>query len=73
MLQSNLKQMLDSRRLSIREFSKRIEYRPETVRLLYNNELVRIPAELIVRICKEFNCTPNDLFTITNKEEGDEQ
>ena len=73
MLKSNLKAMLDSRRMSIREFSHLIEYRPETVRQLYNDELIRIPAELIVRVCRELNCTPNDLFTITEDDGAPEK
>lgn len=72
MLQSNLKQLLDSRRMSIREFSRRIDFRFESVRQLCNNELTRIPVELIERVCEELNCTPNDLFTLSNKKENDE-
>lgn len=65
MLQSNLKALLDARRMTIREFSRRINYRFETVRQLANNDLLRVPVELIERVCLELNITPNDLFTIT--------
>lgn len=64
MLQSNLKGLLEARRLTIREFARMIDYRFETVRQLYNNDLTRIPVELIERVCTELKCTPNDLFTI---------
>jgi DNA-binding Xre family transcriptional regulator len=64
MLKSNLKELLYARRLSIREFARMIDFRFETVRQLYNNEIYRIPIELIEKVCIELNCTPNDLFTI---------
>lgn len=67
MLKSNLKEMLEARRMSIREFSRKIDFRFESVRQLCNNELTRLPVELIERVCKELNCTPNDLFTITKE------
>jgi DNA-binding Xre family transcriptional regulator len=68
MLQSNLKDLLHSRRISIREFSRMIDYRFDAVRLLHNNELKRIPAELIERVCIELNVTPGDLFTVVKEE-----
>lgn len=68
MLQSNLKSLLKRNGYaSIREFANKIEYRFETVRQLCNNDLVRIPAELIERVCIELKCTPNDLFTIVTE------
>lgn len=69
-LQSNLKALLDRRRISIREFARMIDYRFETVRLLYNNELTRVPIELMERICTELNCTLNDLFTVVQEPKG---
>lgn len=72
MLQSNLKDLLHNRRLTIREFSRMIDYRFETVRQLYNNEILRVPVELIERVCVELNCTPNDLFTIVKDKEETE-
>lgn len=65
MLQSNLKSILTLKGITIREFSRRIDYRFETVRQLANNELARLPVELIERTCIELNVTLNELFTIT--------
>ena len=67
MLKSNLKDLLHQRRLSIREFSRMIDYRFDAVRLLHNNDLKRIPADLIERVCIELNCTPGDLFTVVKE------
>jgi DNA-binding Xre family transcriptional regulator len=69
MLQSNLKELLHSRRISIREFSRMIDYRFDAVRLLHNNELKRIPAELIEKTCIALNVTPGDLFTVIRDSE----
>lgn len=70
-LQSNLKEMLDQRRLSMREFANRIDYRFESVRQLCRNELLRIPVELIERTCTELDCTISDLFTVNKGGETD--
>lgn len=64
MLTCHLKPMLDARRMSMRAFAERIDYRFETVRKLCRNEIERIPKDLVERICKEFNCTPGELFSI---------
>jgi DNA-binding Xre family transcriptional regulator len=64
MLVSHLKPMLDARRMSIRQFAKRIDYRFEAVRQLYNNDLLRIPAELIDKTCLELNIQPGELFSV---------
>jgi DNA-binding Xre family transcriptional regulator len=66
-LKSNLKDLLTMKRLSIREFSRMIDFRFETVRQLYNNEITRIPADLIERTCRELRITPGELFTITDE------
>lgn len=56
MIKSNLKEMLDSRRISIRQFSERIDYRFESVRQMYHGTTTRIPVELLDRVCRELNC-----------------
>lgn len=63
MLQVHLKAILNVRKISIREFSKRINYRFETVRKFHNGELERIPVELLKRACRELNCDISDLIT----------
>lgn len=71
MLVFHVKEMADARRMSIRELSRRVDYRFETVRNVYHNEydkILRIPRELIERLCREFNCSVGELMTI----EGDD-
>lgn len=67
MLKSNLEELLNERGLSIREFARRIDYRFESVRLLYNNEMARIPTELIERCCRELDCSISELFSIVDE------
>lgn len=64
MIKSNLKELLDARKLSIREFAQKIDYRFETVRRFYNDTLVRVPMELIERCCLELGCDVNELIVI---------
>ncbi|WP_244996892.1 helix-turn-helix domain-containing protein [Paenibacillus woosongensis] len=68
MLRSNLKALADGHNVSIRELSRAINYRFESVRLMYNDELERYPRDLLGRLCAYFNCDPNDLFTIDSHE-----
>lgn len=64
MLKSNLKTILAVKKMSIREFARRIDYRMPTVNQLYNNEIKRIPADLIERACKELHCTVGELLYV---------
>lgn len=63
-LHSNLQALIDERRITIRELATRIDYRFESVRQLCKNELVRIPVELVERVCSELNVDIADLFTV---------
>ncbi|GAA0373085.1 helix-turn-helix transcriptional regulator [Paenibacillus motobuensis] len=63
-LRSNLKALADERNVTIREISRAIDYRFETVRLMYNDELERYPRDLLMRLCTYFNCGPGELFTV---------
>lgn len=62
MVKSNLKQLLDERELSIRQVAKDIEYRLESVRQLYNDEVERYPRELLTKLCSYLNVTPGEIL-----------
>jgi DNA-binding Xre family transcriptional regulator len=68
-LRSNLAHILEQRRMSMRELARRVDYRFDTVRQLCNSESVRIPVELIERVCQELNIGITDLFTLEKKGE----
>lgn len=61
-LRSNLKALADARGVTIRELSRDIDYRFESVRQLYNDEMERYPRELLARLCAYFGCGIGDLF-----------
>ncbi|MEC2198633.1 helix-turn-helix transcriptional regulator, partial [Bacillus subtilis] len=45
MIKSNLKPLLDERKISIRQLSREINHEYPTVRKLYNDEMERYPRE----------------------------
>ena len=63
-IKSNLKKILDSRDLTIRQVSRDIDYRFDSVRQLYNDEIERYPRDLLSKLCTYLNVTPNDLLKL---------
>lgn len=70
-LESNLKEILAEKEMSIRELSRKVGFNFEAVRKLYNNELVRLPTDLILRVCLTLDVTLDELFTIKYKGSND--
>lgn len=66
-LASGLKPILDERGLSIRQLAAAIDYRPESVRMLYNNDMERLPRDLIARVCVYLDIDISDLLHINEK------
>lgn len=67
MLRSNLRQLCEAREareVTIREVARSIDYRFESVRQLYNDEMERYPRELLSRLCAYFNVGLSELFTL---------
>ncbi|MCM3273061.1 helix-turn-helix domain-containing protein [Paenibacillus elgii] len=67
-LKSNLKQILDERNISIRQLSKDTNYRFESVRLLYNDEMERFPRDLIEVVCSYLQVPVSDLLVLETNE-----
>ncbi|MGE7650477.1 helix-turn-helix domain-containing protein [Peribacillus frigoritolerans] len=63
-INSNLKQILDQRNISIRQVSRDIDYRFDSVRQLYNNENKNYPRELLTKLCVYLNVTPGELLVL---------
>ncbi|WP_368657618.1 helix-turn-helix domain-containing protein [Metabacillus halosaccharovorans] len=63
-IKSDLKRILDERNLSIRQVSRDIEYRFDSVRQLYNDESKTFSKELIGKLCTYLNVTPGDIIVI---------
>ncbi|EGW36432.1 helix-turn-helix transcriptional regulator [Desulfosporosinus sp. OT] len=51
MVKSNLKAIMDSRGLSIRKVAGDLDYRFETVRRMYNDDMKHYPEDLIDKLC----------------------
>lgn len=51
LIKSNLKVLLDERDISLRQVSRDIDYRLESIRMLYHDEMERYPRELIDKLC----------------------
>lgn len=62
-IRSNLKALADARGVTIREIARAIDYRFESVRQFYNDEMERYPRELLARLCTYFGCGIGELFT----------
>jgi DNA-binding Xre family transcriptional regulator len=69
-VRSNLKNILDDRGMSIRQVSRDIEYRFDSVRQMYNDENKTYPRELITKLCVYLDVTPGELI-ILDKENPD--
>lgn len=62
MIKSNLKEILDSRGLSIRKVAGDLGYRFETVRRMYNDDMKHYPEDLIDKLCSYLDIGVGDLL-----------
>lgn len=63
-IRSNLKEILDSRELSIRKVARDIDYRFDSVRQMYNDEMERYPRELLTKLCAYLECNIGDILVL---------
>ncbi|MEC0600766.1 helix-turn-helix transcriptional regulator [Bacillus spizizenii] len=62
MIRSNLKPILDKRKISIRQLSRDIDHEYPTVRKLYHDEMERYPRELLDKVCTYLNVELQELL-----------
>ncbi|MBL3637591.1 helix-turn-helix transcriptional regulator [Bacillus sp. PS194] len=62
MIKSNLKLIIDERKISIRKLSRDINHEYPTVRKLYNDEMERYPRELLDKVCTYLNIELQELL-----------
>ncbi|MCY8944178.1 helix-turn-helix domain-containing protein [Bacillus atrophaeus] len=62
MIRSNLKPILDERKISIRKLSRDIDHEYPTVRKLYIDEMERYPRELLDKVCTYLNIQLHELL-----------
>jgi transcriptional regulator with XRE-family HTH domain len=63
-LRSNLKALTDGRGVSIRQLARDIDYRFDSVRQMYNDEMLRYPHDLLEKLCAYFGVGIGGLFTV---------
>lgn len=68
-LRSNLKSLADARGVSIRELARDIDYRFESVRQLYNDEMERYPRDLLAKLCDYFGVTVAELLVFEKEKD----
>ncbi|MGG0943451.1 helix-turn-helix transcriptional regulator [Bacillus subtilis] len=61
MIKSNLKPILDERKISIRQL-RDIDHEYPTVRKLYRDEMERYPRELLDKVCTYLNIELHELL-----------
>ncbi|OLQ53702.1 hypothetical protein BHT94_19885 [Bacillus licheniformis] len=62
MIKSNLKPLLDERKISIRQLSRDIDHEYPTVRKLYRDEMERYPRDLLDKVCTYLNIELQELL-----------
>ena len=74
-IHSNLKTIAKRNNVeSIRQLADMLDYRFESVRLMYNDEMKRYPRELLASICEVFNVEIDEVLMISdNKDEKDSE
>jgi transcriptional regulator with XRE-family HTH domain len=66
LIRSNLRALAEARGVSIREIARDIDYRFESVRQLYNDEMERYPRDLIAKLCVYFGVTAAELLVLSD-------
>ena len=62
----NIKNQLDKKGISRYELAKRIGVTYPTITNLYNGKSTAIKLEILENLCKELDCTPNDIMYIND-------
>ncbi len=68
MINSNLSTLMGSRRLKVIDVAREIDVNRSSIDLLYNNEAKRIDLETLDKLCKFFDCTPNEILNFINED-----
>jgi len=70
-VRSNLKPILDERGLTIRQVARDINYRFESVRVMYNDEYDRYNKDLLYKLCTHLSIPINELLILEKDEPVD--
>ncbi|MBU9705901.1 helix-turn-helix transcriptional regulator [Paenibacillus sp. AK121] len=64
LIHSNLKAIADARGLTVRQIARDIDYRFESVRTMYNDEMERYPRDLLAKLCSYLDVGIDELLTL---------
>ncbi|MBE3649179.1 MULTISPECIES: helix-turn-helix domain-containing protein [Paenibacillus] len=64
LIHSNLKAIADARALTVRQIARDIDYRFESVRTMYNDEMERYPRDLLAKLCSYLDVGIDELLTL---------
>ncbi|AHM66879.1 hypothetical protein PPSQR21_032400 [Paenibacillus polymyxa SQR-21] len=64
LIYSNLKTIADARSLTVRQIARDIDYRFESVRTMYNDEMERYPRDLLAKLCSYLDVGIDELLTL---------
>ena len=62
MLKNHLSKLMGEKRYTIIEVSRKTGLTTSTISNLYNDKVKRLDFDTLEKLCKLFNCQPNDLF-----------
>lgn len=62
MLKNHLSKLMGEKRYTITEVSRKTGLTTSTISNLYNDKVKRLDFDTLEKLCKLFNCQPNDLF-----------
>lgn len=65
MIKSNLSTLMGSKRLKVIDVAREIDVNRNAIDLLYKDEAKRVDLEVLDKLCKFFECTPNDIIVFT--------
>lgn len=68
MIKLNLRVLFAQKGMRVIDAEKKVDLARSTLYRLYNNEASRIDFDSIEKLCKLLECTPNDLFIISEDE-----
>lgn len=64
----NIKDKLAEKKITRYELAKRIGVTYPTITSIYNGESTSIKLEILEALCRELDCTPNEIVVTDNKE-----
>ncbi|WP_258959136.1 helix-turn-helix domain-containing protein [Paenibacillus tyrfis] len=70
-IHSNLKNLIDAKGVSIRQVARDIDYRFDSVRLMYNDEMKQFPREFLEKLCTYFDVGIDELLRCEDERESE--